>query len=275
MNFFDKIVYGLDAQMQRPGMYGWFHLIFLAVTIIATVLLCVFCKNCSRKSFKWIMFSAWLAMLIFEIFKQLTTSFEYNPSTQKVVWDYEWESFPFQLCSTPLYILPFIAFCKEGKFRDSLIAFLSTFALFGGLATMLLPATVFVETVVINIQTMVHHGLQIVVGIFALVHERKKLNLKYFLRSLIVFGVVLVIALVSNLIMKEILTEKFNMFYISPYYPCVLPLLEIIYVKVPYVVFLLIYIIGFILAAFAIYMIQYGFIKLGMRKRKKESRQNE
>ena len=29
--------------------------------------------------------------------------------------DYTWSSFPFQLCSTPLYILPLIIFLKDNK----------------------------------------------------------------------------------------------------------------------------------------------------------------
>ena len=49
--------------------------------------------------------------------------------------------------------------------------------------------------------------------------------------------------------------ETFNMFYISPYFDCTLPILSEIYKQVPYIAFLGIYIVGFVLAAFIIYMI--------------------
>ena len=198
----------------------------------------------------------------------LVFSFNYDPSTGTVVWDYQWYAFPYQLCSTPLYALPFVAFCKDGKFRDSMIAFVSTLAFFGGLVTMIYPATVFTGSIVVNLQTMIHHGLQVALGIFLLVHERRKLNFKYFLRGVAVFAVALGIATAANFIMRAITTETFNMFYISPYYSCELPLLDMIQANTHYVVFLLVYIVGFFGAAIAMYYIQYGFIKLGMRPKK-------
>lgn len=252
--------------MPIPTMYGVFHIISLVVVIGLTALLCWKCRDCSPKTFKWIVASAWIIMVVLEIIKQLVFSFHFDGN--KVYWQYEWHAFPFHLCSAPLYVLPFIAFKKHGKFRDCIMSFITTFVLFGGLSTMLIPATVFVEYGMVNIQTMVHHGAQIVLGIFILVHERKRLNLKFFLSSLYVFAVLFVMALSLNLIMKQVITDPFNMFYISPYYPCMLPLLDIVYANVPYAVFLLIYIIGFVLVAFLTYLIVYGFIKLGMTKRK-------
>lgn len=272
MNFFESFVHAISATMPTPTMYGWFHLVAFALTIGLTVFLCWKCRDCSAKAFKWIIASAWIVMVVLEVYKQLVFSFNYENGV--AWWDYQWYAFPYQLCSTPLYLLPFVAFKKGGGFRDSIMSFISTFALFGGLVTMILPATVFVSTIGINIQTMVHHGLQIVTGIFILVHERKRLNLKFFVKAIYVFGVMFAIAMAMNFIVPTFTTDTFNMFYISPYFPCTLPLLEIIYAKTPYVVFLLIYIIGFILAAFAVYMIQYGFIKLGMRERKGKT-QNE
>ena len=266
MNFFESIVHALSARMPEPTMYGWFHLIFLALTIGLTTFLCWKCRDCSAKTFKWIVASAWIVMVVLEIFKQLVFSFNYENGVAR--WDYDWYSFPYQLCSTPIYLLPFIAFKKEGGFRDSIISFVSTFALFGGLVTMIFPATVFVPHIVVNIQTMVHHGLQIVIGIFMLVHERKRLNLMFFVKSIYVFGVTFAIAMAINLIVPTFTTDTVNMFYISPYFACSLPLLDMIYANTHYVVFLIIYILGFVLAAFAIYKIQYGFIKLGMRGRK-------
>ena len=39
MNFFEKILAGLNGQMETPTSYGWFHLMFLFFTILGCVLL--------------------------------------------------------------------------------------------------------------------------------------------------------------------------------------------------------------------------------------------
>jgi hypothetical protein len=161
-------------------MYGWFHILALAIMFAVGVFLCWKCRNVSDKKFRIIIGVVWAIMLLFEIYKQVEFSFNYDELTGSVRWDYEWYAFPFQLCSKPLYLLPFIVFLPDGKVRNSIIAFIGSFALFGGLATMVFPTTVFIETIGINIQTMVHHGLQVVIGVFALVHERFNLSIKYF-----------------------------------------------------------------------------------------------
>ena len=56
--------------------------------------------------------------------------------------------------------------------------------------------------------------------------------------------------------------ETFNMFYISRHFECSLPILSMIYPKVPYLVFFLIYTLGFILVAMLIYYIVVGIYKL-------------
>lgn len=273
MNFFEKIIYGLTLKMPEPTVFGVYHIISLLVVIGLTALVCWKCKDCSARALKWIVASAWIVMLVLEIYKNIALSFEYDGT--KVVWDYPWHIFPFQLCSMPLYIYPIIAFKKDGKFRDALIAFASTFVFFGGLATMIMPATVFTEIIGINIQTMVHHGAQIVIGVLLLVHERKRLNLKFFIPAIYVFGVALSVAMAMNLIFPTFVSETFNMFYISPYYSCILPLLEIVYAQTHYAVFLIIYILGFILIAFLMYIIQYYIIKACMNRRKKAVNKNE
>ena len=51
--------------------------------------------------------------------------------------------------------------------------------------------------------------------------------------------------------------EPFNMFFISPYYECPLPVLSIIHEAAPYVVFLLVYVVGFSALSFVVYNVIY------------------
>ena len=270
MNFFERILIGLKGKMPAPTNYGWFHLMFVMLAIAAIVLLCIFARNLKDKTFRRIIMWCWIVMLVLEIYKQLIYSVhEYDG---QAYWRYQWYAFPFQLCSTPLYLLPFVAFMKEGKVRDSIISFICTFAMFGGLVVFLYPNDVFVETIGINFQTMIHHGLQLVLGIYIMVYYRKKLNWRFFASGIITFLIMCGVAMSLNVLLYNTIMvnngQTFNMFYFSPYFPCTLALLgDLIWPNVPYIVFLLIYVIGFIIAAAIIFAIQYYIIK-GVQKGK-------
>lgn len=257
MSFFDQIANFLSVQIPTPASFGWFHLLFVGLMIVGTVILCITAKNCKDKTFRIIAFVSWLVMLVFEIIKQIV--FSYNGPGQ---WDYQWYAFPFQLCSMPLYVLPFIFLMKDCKVRDAFVAFMATFSFFGGLVVFIYPNDVFVEYLLVDLQTMIHHGLQIVLGIFFMVYYRKRLNLKFFAKGILVFLALATVAMGINLLAPTFTAETVNMFYISPYFPCTLLILNGIYASVPYIVFLLIYLLGFILAGFIMFAVMWGIITL-------------
>lgn len=268
MNFFEQIVNFLSGTAPKPPVYGWFHLLFIVIFAGLTVFICVKLKKSTEKTYRRLILISWIIMVVFEVLKQLVFSFSFDGTT--VIWDFWWEMFPFQLCSTPLYLLPFIVWLKEGNVRDSIVAYIATFSLLGGLITFLYPASVFnTESLLVQIQTMIHHGLQITIGIFSIVYYRKKWNIKYFLKGTIVFGIMTAIAMILNLSLYPVVQDKFNMFYISPYVATHFPVFDIIYASVPYVIFLLIYLVSLILGALIIYFVAYGIIFAINRKNKK------
>lgn len=254
-----------DLKMPVPTSYGWFHFLFIAIVIAVTVLLCTYFKNSSDKVFRRIMLISWILLVVLEIYKQLNYSISFPDGV--FTWDYQWYAFPYQFCSTPLYVLPFLAFMKKGKVRDCFEAYISSFSLFAGLVVFIYPNNVFINTIGINIQTMVHHGSQIVLGIFCVVYNKKKLNFKYFLKAVPVFMTLLFIAVLLNetagAYIKTAFDETFNMFYISRIFPCTLPLVSLFYPPtLPWFAFFLVYSLGFCLAATAIFYIVLGLIKL-------------
>ena len=245
--------------MQRPTNYGWFHLLFLGLVIGFTILICLLYKNCREKTFRRIVLIGWILIFLFELYKQIV--FSYNESNDLAVWDYQWYAFPYQMCSSTLYLLPIVIFVKDCKLRDAVMSYLSIFVLFAGICVMIYPNDVFVNMIGINLQTMIHHGLQVVFGVFFIVYNRKKWNFKYFLSGVIVLGVMIASALLLNLIVPTFVKdETFNMFYISPYFDCTLPILSGIYNKVPYLIFLLIYALGFALAGLLVFGVAYYII---------------
>ncbi len=250
----------------KPTNYGWFHLMFIAIVIAVTVFLCIKFKDSNSVVYRRIALLCWFTMVIFEIYKQ----FVFTVSLEKNVFvsNYDWSAFPYQLCSTPLYILPFVAFIKNQKINDFFSSYISTFALFGGIVVFIYPNDVFNHPYLgIHIQTMVHHGLQIVTGIFFAVYNRKRMNFVYFLKAIPVFLLLLTIACILNesvliALQNNGIEDSFNMFYISRFFPNHLPLLSVVYEAVDWIVFLLIYAFGFIVASFTVYTIILAIIKL-------------
>ena len=263
MNWFETICDKLVTEMEVPGNYGWFHIMMLSIIIFLTVVLCIAGRNWSDKAFRRFILLCWIINMIGEAYVVLAFSFQNVDGVAN--WDYAWYMFPFQFCSSPAYVLPFVAFLKDGKVRDAFIAFVGTFSFFGGLAVMLYPNDVFMYIAGINIQTMLHHGMQLMLGIFVMIHQRRKLTHSFFFRGIFVFSGLVIIAMVLNLGVYEIfqnlgMDDNFNMFFISPYFDCTLPVLSLFWGVVPYPAFLAIYIFGFSIIAALMYYIQRAII---------------
>lgn len=258
MNVLKLVLDFLQTNCTPPAIYGGFHITMLFIMVLFTVILCVAGKNCSDKAFRNIMLVCWIINLIGEIYAGLM--FSYSGSDGAITFDYAWYMFPFQFCSSPAYVLPFLVLLKRGRAYDGFLAFTATYSLFAGLAVMIYPGDVLIYILGVSIQTMLHHGMQVVLGIFVLVHERKRLSYRWFTRGIPVFSALVLIAMVLNIGVYNIfqslgMSDTFNMFYISPYFSCTLPVLSIIYPLVPYPVFLAIYVIGFTLVALLVFFI--------------------
>lgn len=274
MNLFERITYALDKTMNTPTNYGWFHLMCIGIMLITTILLCIYFKDAKKETFNKIIFISWVLIVVLEIYKQI--NFSFNFENDVVTWDYSWYAFPYQFCSTPLYLLPFIVFLNDGKLKDSFLAYMATFSFFGGLVVFIYPNDVFISTIGINIQTMIHHGLQIVLGVFIVIYNRNRFDFKFYLKSIPLFIIMLIIAFILNISVYHALQnlnmdDTFNMFYISPYFECTLPILSNVYNVTPYIVFLFIYILGFILISFIIYYIEYQILKLISKRKIKKN----
>ena len=251
----------LRTEAAVPTAYGTFHLISFALTIACAVLLCVFFRDCNNITMRFILLSVWIVLVALELLEQFvigTTVLE----SGALSFSYQWYRFPFQLCSTSLWILPFIILLPPGRVRNGLMGYIALFSFAAGLIVMLYPGDVFNYPIITNVHTMVHHGSQVALGIFFMVHERKKYNMRYFVGGVLTFVALLAIACVLNEVVHETFlaygydpVPTFNMFYVSPYHPCTLPVLSEIYKIVPYPVFLAIYTLGFSLIGFIVYFV--------------------
>lgn len=256
ITIFEEVLALLDKRMATPGWFGWFHLLCVAIVISLCILIVFKAHKISDKAFHSTLGITSVLLLLLEVYKQL--NFSYNHASDS--WSYQWYAFPFQFCSTPMYVMLAASLIPQEKIRKSLYAFLGTYALFAGTAVMIYPNDVFIETIGINIQTMIHHGMMVVIGVFIYVSGKVKISHKTILYALPTFLTLVSIALTANILYGAFgdPEQTFNMFFISPYYKCTLPILSLIYEKVPYLVFLPCYIIGFTATGYIMSLIAMG-----------------
>ena len=261
MNILVRLYNFLTTTAEAPKTLGIYHFICIALIVMICVFICKRFKDCPDDVLRRITACVWCIIVALEIYKELIHGFYVENG--KFMWDYAWYIFPFQFCSSPLYILPFIAFSKNEKLRDACVAYMITFSLFAGAAVFCYPNDVFTETVGINFQTMVHHGSQILMGAFLAMKYKNRLNARFFAGGALVFASMVFIAMALNvgiyhMFVRVGINETFNMFYISPYYDCTLPILSTVYKLVPYAIFVCVYFFGFILCALLVYGLIIG-----------------
>jgi len=256
MNFFEKLLLFLKGTMTTPTSYGWFHLMWIILVIISIILLYNKKKKHSEKKLKIVLFTYGIIALILELLKQLIWSFNYDSITNVVTWDYQWYAFPFQLCTTPIFVSLICTFIKDGKVRNSLLSYMAFITILGSIVTVLMPDSCFTSDILVNIHTMWLHCGSLVISVYILITNKVELNLNNIKKAIKVFIIFVGLALCLNILIYNtgILNgETFNMFYISPYFDSTLPVFDIIYKYVPYIVFLIIYIWIIIIGAFIIY----------------------
>lgn len=264
MELLQDILRVLDFQMKTPRMFGWYHILSLVMTALVTVLMCFHHKNDSPQRVRKVVLVTAVVVTLAEIYKQINYSFSY---ANGITYDYQWYAFPFQFCSTPMYVGLLAGILRKGKLQETLYAYLATFAVFAGLCVMIYPADVFIGTVGINIQTMICHGSMICIGIYLFYTGTVKLEHRTILKAMAVFTCTVSMAVLMNEIAHWsglLERETFNMFFVSRYCDPSLPVYSLVQAVVPYPLCLLIYIVGFTLASYLILLAAMGINQLSL-----------
>jgi hypothetical protein len=231
--------------MERPSLYqglveSWFQYVSLVVLLFMMFYVYQRSKIGGFQVDRTLKFIAFV-MIGFEIYKQVL--FTYTNG-----WTYQWYAFPFQFCSTPMYIGLLAAYSKHPVIKQGSYLFLSTYGFFAGLAVMLYPVSVYTTSVGINIQTMVHHGSMVIMGLIVMFNIKP--SKKHFIDGMYVFGIVTIIAIILNEVHALLeLPGTFNMFFINPRFSSEIPVLSLFQPIVPGVIYMVIFMIGFSLIA--------------------------
>ena len=217
MNVFERFLFILQTEMEEPEAFGWFHLMWLFFVLVTVIFLYKKKKKNSEKQLKLVLGIYGITALVLEVLKQLSWSFNYDSVINVVSWDYQWYAFPFQLCTTPIFISLICLFLKKGKIRNCLLSYMAFVTILGSISTMLLPDSCLVSDILVNIHTMWLHLGSFVVSVYLIMNGIVKVNKKNFINAILVFLVFVSIALIMNIgvynsgILND---ETFNMFYI-------------------------------------------------------------
>ena len=258
MNLFAKLLYFLQKEMKEPEAFGCFHILCLIIMVITIYILYKRKKYYSEKQLKKVLGTYGVIALILEILKQIMWSFNYDKVTNIITWDYTWYAFPFQLCTTPIFVSIICLFLKKTELRNSLLSYIAYITILGSISTILLPDSCFVSDILVNIHTMWLHLGSFVVSIYLLITGEVEVDIKSLKSAIKVFLVFVTIADIMNIFIYNIGVlndEVFNMFYISPYFISSLPIFNNIQETVLYLIYLIIYIWTLIIGSFLIYSI--------------------
>lgn len=154
----------------------------------------------------------WICGLILgasEVYKQL---FIYEVVNQG---RYDWWYFPFQLCSTPMYLCLAFPLLPAGLPRKTAASFLESFGLLGGVMALAEPSGLMHPYWTLTLHGLLWHILLVFIAFFCAGSGLAGRTTRDFLCTIPLFFVFCLIATAINVFTGG----KADMFYISPYYP--------------------------------------------------------
>ncbi len=254
----------LQGEMEVPGIFSWFHFVMLIPIIGLTIFISMYFKNAKEKVYKRILLIFWIILLVLELFKQLLRSFHYGSPSY---WEYSVRDFPFSICSMIYYFIPIILFVdkeKHPKIVDTAVGYLCLISLTMGIVVCIYTDMVMTNLVFINIQSLIHHGSQVILGVFIYVYNRKTISIKTVYRTLIAFLITAGIAIIINV---SFYPHFINMFFINPTRITNLPIGNIVQEKAGYAVYLILFLHLIGLVAYLTYLVETSIYKLVLKKK--------
>lgn len=201
--------------MTPPAPWSAFHAAFIACGIAwAAGLTRFLCRpqsvmGSSPKSPGYILLACGMILAAGELYKQLFLYIVVNEGI------YDWWYFPFQLCSTPMYLCLVFPFLPEGRYRETAAVYLQSFGFLGGLMALLEPSGLMQPYWTLTLHGLPWHILLIFIAFFSTASGLAARDSQCFLSALVLFFLFCALATAINIAARG----KADMFYISPYYP--------------------------------------------------------
>ena len=179
---------------------------------------------------------------------------------------------PFQICSIPMYLLPFIYFMKEGKLKQAFVGYVSFQSFTSAFFYFVRPAAALnTAYVAITVHSVLWHSLMVASGVYAMIAYGllTKEGFRSFLYSYNLWVVTVLIAVILNdILITANPGTQLNLFYIASNSTFKYPLLSILFKKPrPYSLFLLVYLVYYFIGGFSVYGIGYGINTLASKRK--------
>ena len=179
----------------------------------------------------------------------------------------------FQVCSVPMYLLPWIAFMKEGKLKQAFLGYVSFQSFTSAFFFFVKPVAMLnTRYIAVSMQSMLWHSLMVGCGIFAMVSYGFlcKKGFRIFLYSYVLWVITAVIAMITNIILINAVPGTLvDLFYISPKTTFKYPILSIFFKSPsPYPVYFICYLVYYFIGGLMMYGIGTGITALAGRKKK-------
>ncbi len=246
------------------AMYGWFFFMWIGIMVIEGVILLPVAAKRNKRTTDRVVLIYGLIMLAAEIYKQIFFTVETG--------EYPWNLFPWQFCSVPMFAAVIAPLLKDGRVKDAIYKFLAFFGLIAGIMTIMIPEGFYWDYVTITCHSFFWHTSIVIIGLYLIIANDYARSLKSFfsewLGSAAVYTAAIAVALALDAVWglwlkNAVRTElTFNMFYISPFYVSSLPVFRDIQPRVPYPVFLFLYVLAFCIGAAAVWFGAFGVRKL-------------
>ena len=262
--YMEEFLHFLQGEMEVPGVISWFHLVMLIPIIALSIIIPLFFKDSSEKTYKRILLISWITLLVLETFKQILKAFHYGSPSY---WEYSVRDFPFSICSMIYFFVPIILFVnkeKHPKIVDSAIGYMCLISLTVGMVVCIYTDMVMTRMIFINVQSLIHHGTQVAIGIYIFVWNRKDISIKTVYRTLIAFVITAAIAIIINV---SFYPHFINMFFINPMFITNLPIGNIVQEKAGYPVFLIGFLLLIALLTYLTYLVETSIYKAILKKK--------
>ena len=196
--------------MKAPAAYGLFHILFTLTGFAVCGFAAWRLRRSSDRTVNRILFWCGLVLALSEVFKQF---FCYYVIAEQ---SYHWGEFPFQLCSTPMYMCLAVPFLKEGRLRRALYSFMVLYNLLGGAISFAEPSGLFHEYVFLTVHSCVWHMLLVFVGLLICFSKRAGTRKTDYRAATVIFIGLCGAAFAMNCFVQFGLGEKMNMFFVGP-----------------------------------------------------------
>ena len=173
-----------------------------------------------------------------------------------------WGCFPYQLCSVPMYLSLFCAFCRNKKLNSWLYEFMFAVNMFGGMMAFIEPSGINHAYWTLTLHAYIWHMLLIFIGLYLYFSKRACMDKHSYKKGIVCYFASAALAQGLNVAFAG----KINCFYLSPFVQSPLAVFKDIYAACGWLVNMLLMLLAITLASAIVYYVGY-FARIKLYKK--------